>query len=207
MTPNLQTTASPTSPQTDWGGETLADLIHRIVNEHHAFLEAELPRLRQKLEEATLLDCGRNRDHLGELVQVLICMSSELHEHLKKEEAVLFPYIICLEEAANQYKPRPYTPFGVIDIPICMMEKEHEDVLSACQRMHELVKKLDMADTAEQCPKPDISHKAIGAIDDFVEGLTKFEKNINQHTHLENDILFPRARDLEGKFSNSRVDS
>ena len=38
------------------------------------------------------------------------------------------------------------------------------------------------------------------AIQDFKEMLTSFERDIHQHMHLENDILFPKARALEMKF-------
>ncbi len=181
-------TAQATSLQTNWQSLSLGELIQHIVDDHHAFLEAAMPRLRQKLVEITQLDCGRNRSVLSELAQVLISMSCELHQHLMKEEDVLFPFIISLETAANQNKPRPYTPFGEIGNPIHMMESEHDDVLSASNRMRELLSRLAPAKESQM------------AIQDFKEMLTRFEQDINQHTHLENDILFPKARALEAKF-------
>ena len=41
-----------------------------------------MPRLKQKLIDATRLDWGRNRHLLREITLVLITMSTELHEHL-----------------------------------------------------------------------------------------------------------------------------
>ena len=184
----MTNTAQATALQTDWHRLSLAELIQHIECEHHAFLEAAMPRLRQKLVEVIQLDCGRNRSLLSELAQVLITMSCELHQHLMKEEDVLFPFIISLETAANRNKPRPYTPFGEIGNPIHMMESEHDDVLSASIRIRELLGRLA---PAKECQI---------AIQEFKDQLTRFDQDINLHTHLENDILFPKARALEAKF-------
>lgn len=179
----------PAKSETDWNKRPLADLIQWIVNEHHSFLEAALPRLRQKLIDATRLDCGKNHSLLREITQVLIILSNEMHEHLIKEESVLFPYIISLEKALRHHKPRPYTPFGKMSNPISMMEDEHKDVHSTLARMRELSKRLVLHQNFEP------------ALHDFLSGLDSLERDIDQHTHLENDILFPNARGLDARFS------
>ena len=184
----MTTATQPVKSETDWNQRPLEELIHWIVNEHHGFLEAALPRLRQKILDATRLDCGKNRHLLREITQVLITMSTELHEHLMKEESVLFPYVISLEKALNYRKPRPYTPFGDMSYPISLMEDEHKDVHSALARMRELSNSLVLHDHFEP------------ALQEFIAGLDLMEKDINQHTHLENDILYPRARALDKQF-------
>jgi regulator of cell morphogenesis and NO signaling len=35
----------------------------------------------------------------------------------------------------------------------------------------------------------------------FFDGLQDFERDLHQHIHLENNILFPRAINLEGSFA------
>ena len=147
-----------------------------------------MPRLRQKLLEATRLDCGRNTHLLREITQVLITMSTELHEHLIKEESVLFPYVVSLEKALAHSKPRPYTPFGKMSNPINLMEDEHKDVHSALTRMRVVSNHLVLHEHFEP------------ALREFLSGLDSLEKDINQHTHLENDILYPRARALDEQF-------
>ena len=105
-----------------------------------------------------------------------------------KEESVLFPYVVSVEKALQQHKPRPYTPFGDMSNPINMMEDEHKDVHSALARMRELSSHLVMHENFKS------------ALDDFLGALTVLEDDINQHTHLENDILYPRARALDAQF-------
>lgn len=184
----MTTATQAVKSETDWTKRPLAELIQWIVNEHHSFLEAALPRLRQKLLDATRLDCGRNTHLLREITQVLITMSNGLHEHLMKEESVLFPYVVSLEKALAHGKPRPYTPFGKMSSPISLMEDEHKDVHSALARMRALSNHLVLHEHWEP------------ALREFLSGLDSLEKDINQHTHLENNILYPRARDLDGQF-------
>ena len=187
----MTTATKPAKTQTDWSSRPLAELIQWIVGEHHAFLQASLPRLRQKLSDAARLDHGRNSSVLREITQVLITMSMELHEHLMKEESVLFPHVIALEKTVNQHKPRPFTPFGTLDDPTSIMEDEHKDVHSALAKMRELCSHLVIHEQVEPTLKG------------FLMSLTDLENDINQHTHLENDILYPRARALEEHFKRA----
>ena len=144
--------------------------------------------MRQELLDAARLDCGKNHHLLREITQVLITMSTEMHEHLIKEESVLFPYVISLEKALQNHKPRPYSPFGDMNNPISLMEDEHKDVHSGLARMLELSHRLVLHDHFEP------------ALSEFLSGLDLLEKDINQHTHLENDILYPKARALDRQF-------
>jgi regulator of cell morphogenesis and NO signaling len=66
-----------------------------------------------------------------------------------------------------------------------MMQFEHDEVGNILQKMRALTH--DYAVPPDACP----SFKAL-----YV-GLDEFEKDLHQHIHLENNVLFPSAAELE----------
>jgi regulator of cell morphogenesis and NO signaling len=89
---------------------------------------------------------------------------------MSKEEVILFPMI---KQGGG----------AMAGGPISVMEAEHAGAVQALQRLRELTG--DYAVPA-------------GANDTQAElwrGLAGLEQSLQQHIHLENDILFPRALD------------
>jgi regulator of cell morphogenesis and NO signaling len=102
-----------------------------------------------------------------------------------KEEHILFPCIIALTEAADQKRAVPYAPFGTVDNPIRRMMMEHDTAGEILRELRVLTS--DYTVPADAC----ISYKTL------YQSLENFEKDLHQHIHLENNILFPKASDLE----------
>jgi regulator of cell morphogenesis and NO signaling len=102
---------------------------------------------------------------------------------------VLFPYIKELEEAASQRRRAPQAPFGSISNPVHMMELEHESAGKALGEIHTLSGAYTPPESA--C----FSYRML------YSALKEFEADLHQHVHLENNILFPRAIELEGQMA------
>ena len=102
-----------------------------------------------------------------------------------KEEQVLFPYIVAMAQAAEQHQARPFAPFGTVNNPIRMMLREHD---TAGEILREL-----RAVTSDYTVPPDgcISYQTL------YKALENFESDLHQHIHLENNLLFPKALELE----------
>ena len=98
-----------------------------------------------------------------------------------KEEQILFPYIKGMAASGS----RPGTCFGTLQAPIANMIAEHDDAGSLLERLRELTHGYKTPDGA--C----MSYQAL------YRGLEEFERDLHQHIHLENNILFPRAIALE----------
>ena len=99
-----------------------------------------------------------------------------------KEERVLFPAIRQLEQSADD----PSFPFGTVANPIRMMEQEHDDAGYALSRLHSLTRDYQVPEGA--CN----TYRTMLAV------LRHLERDMHQHVHKENSILFPRAIELEG---------
>jgi regulator of cell morphogenesis and NO signaling len=102
-----------------------------------------------------------------------------------KEEQVLFPYIAGLVQAAEQNSAAPFAPFGTVKNPVRMMMLEHDTAGDILRELRALTS--DYTAPADAC----ISYRTL------YQALEDFEKDLHQHIHLENNILFPKALELE----------
>jgi regulator of cell morphogenesis and NO signaling len=112
-------------------------------------------------------------------------MAAELTSHMMKEEMVLFPYIMKMEQARESGRPAPAAPFGTVGNPVQMMEMEHEASGNALKELRSL--------TGNYAPPED----ACFSYNTLFAALKDFEADLHQHIHLENNVLFPRAIAME----------
>jgi len=181
----LETAAQSAAPAgTDWAQTSMHRLITHIVTTHHEYVKNELPRLAM-LAEKVVNRHGDTQAHLPALQKVLAQLDEELIHHLGKEENVLFPYIVKLEQAQIQGAPLPQGSFGTVTHPIEMMTREHDDAGQLLAQIQQLTSNFTTPVGA--CP----TYLA------YYAGLKEFEQDLHQHIHLENNILFPRAIALE----------
>lgn len=164
----------------------LATLASHIVATHHAYVKQEIPRLEKLLTKVVAVH-GRNHPELAEAQQVFAGLAGELTSHMMKEEMVLFPCITELEHAFHAGKRAPRTLFGTMNNPVRMMELEHESAGNALKQLRSLT--ADYTPPADAC----FSYRTL------FTALHAFETDMHRHVHLENNILFPRAIELEQK--------
>jgi regulator of cell morphogenesis and NO signaling len=162
----------------------LADLVEHILATHHAYVKQEMPRLHQLLNKVVAVH-GNGHPELAEIQQTFRGMSDELASHMMKEEHVLFPYIVDLENAVTTGRARPRPAFGSVSSPVHMMELEHESAGAALKAISTLSANYTPPESA--C----FSYKTL------YSALQQFEADLHQHVHLENNILFPRAIAME----------
>ena len=171
-------------PAMDFAEKSLSGLCAHIVATHHEYVRRELPRL-AVLAEKVVNRHGGTHAELPVIQATLARLSEELTQHLAKEEVVLFPYIGKLERAIAEKGERPRGCFGTVSNPIAMMTQEHDD---AGMLLEVLRNKSNQYTTPEgACP----TYHA------FYDGLREFEQDLHQHIHLENNVLFPRAIEME----------
>jgi regulator of cell morphogenesis and NO signaling len=174
----------PRTETDNWAGKSLESLSEHILSKHHAYVKQELPRLAW-LAEKVVNRHGATKPELAEIAGRLGQLDEELTNHLAKEEAVLFPYIAGLERSVTTGTPRPPSCFGTVANPIAMMTQEHDAAGTLIGEIRRL--SGDFTTPAGACP----------TFHAFYDGLKEFEQDLHQHIHLENNILFPRAIELE----------
>ncbi len=177
--------ASRTSQvERNWGQEPLSELIAHIKGTHHKFTRVEIERLGPLFDKVCSVH-GKNHPELLEVRSIFQGLAQELTHHLMKEEMVLFPHLIRMEESVLEKAPVVPPPFGTVQNPIFMMEHEHDSAGDALRAMRKATKEYTAP--AEAC----VSYRAL------YQALGEFEADLHRHIHLENNILFPRALAME----------
>lgn len=167
-----------------WNAQPLSSLVSHIVDTHHAYVRRELPRL-AALAAKVVSRHGDTKPELPQIQAKVAQISEELIEHLAKEEVVLFPYITKLERSKLEGTSKPHGCFGTVANPIAMMTQEHDAAGTLMADIREL--SSDYTPPVGACP----------TFHAFYTGLHEFEQDLHQHIHLENNILFPRAIQMD----------
>ena len=168
----------------DWQAAPLSDLIAHIKSAHHRYTREEIARLGPLFDKVCSVH-GKNHPELDGMRATFAGLAQELTMHMMKEEMVLFPYIVRMEEAAVEKGPVLPSPFGSVGNPVAMMMHEHDSAGNALRSMHQA--------SAGYAAPPD----ACISFQTLYRALAEFETDLHQHIHLENNILFPRAVEME----------
>ncbi|MFO7447335.1 MAG: iron-sulfur cluster repair di-iron protein [Ignavibacteriaceae bacterium] len=177
----LVTRAETNGRYNEWAPDFLADYI---VNNHHSYVRGIIPILTIHTQKIASVH-GKNHPETIEVARIFGIVYKDLKQHMMKEEEILFPYIRQLVKSSNSQSKteRPY--FGSVQNPIKMMEAEHE---SAGDELFE-IRRL----TNNYTPPAD----ACNTYKICYQELKEFEEDLHKHVHLENNILFPKAIQLE----------
>ncbi|HPZ08945.1 MAG TPA: iron-sulfur cluster repair di-iron protein [Candidatus Eremiobacteraeota bacterium] len=182
----FQITSSDKQKVKDWSKENLSELADYIENNHHGFMKKQIPELKDLMVKVTRVHGDRHGKIFAYLNLVLDSFWVEIWEHMLKEEHVLFPYIRNLETYSLEKGEKPLPPYGTVANIIRHMERyEHAN---AGQTL------LDIREYTENYLLPSDACYSFKALYD---GLQSLEKDLHEHIHLENNILFPGTIELE----------
>lgn len=171
-------------PETDYGAWPLDDLADHIETRHHGYVAAKLPELSAYLDKLCIVH-GKRHPELLEIRDLFSQSVGELTTHMKKEELMVFPFVkkMVLAQRKNQEISTPV--YGTVQNPITVMMHEHTAEGERFARIAEL--SHNYAVPADGCTTYRVAYNL----------LQEFEKDLHKHIHLENNILFPKAIELE----------
>jgi regulator of cell morphogenesis and NO signaling len=172
----------------DWTRCSLSGLVDEIVDHHHAYLRTELPRLEALFRKVVAAHATAHPE-LRNAHSIFQALASELSQHMLKEERVLFPVIKALETAQQLRRALPVFHCGSVSNPIGMMVREHREAGDALHAIRRLTH--EFTPPADACP----TYRALLA------GLLALERDLHLHIHKENNLLFPRAAELESQLA------
>lgn len=164
---------------------TMTELADDIERTHHAYLREELPRLAGLVKKVSAVH-GQAHPWLTGLTSVYAELVAELEPHMLKEEQILFPLIRELDQAATA----PSFHCGSVGNPIRMMEMEHQNAGAALGRIREMTTDYE------------IPEGACNSFRAMLSGLEHLEADLHLHIHKENEILFPKASEMEASLGS-----
>jgi len=164
-----------------WELDFLSDYV---VNTHHSYCRDSIPFIVEIANKVARVHGGRHPE-LVRVAEVFARIAQDLILHMGKEEKILFPFIKELVSAKNTGAAVGNNPFGGVLSPIRVMEMEHEQAGEDMSEIRELTSGYTLP--ADACNSYTILFKK----------LEEFENDLYDHVHLENNILFPKAIQLE----------
>jgi regulator of cell morphogenesis and NO signaling len=150
-----------------WSARPVPELIEHVLTRYHAALRRDLPALVAMAEKVEARHADKPTVPEG-LARHLRAMHAAVLDHLEKEESILFPAILAGRGA-------------MCGGPIQVMEAEHVDHGENLEKMRALAGGL--------VPPPE----ACTTWRALYLGLTHLERELMEHIHLENNVLFPRV--------------
>lgn len=162
----------------NWVEAPLGELVDHIVNTHHAFLWAELPRI-SELTSKILRVHGEHHPELAKVHRLFHSLKMELEQHLIKEETIQYPSIKEYEKSKTEQ---------ALDKAV-KVNKELEDEHTGAGDILKELRKITNDFTAPEdgCNTYRLTYSK----------LEELESDTFQHIHLENNILFPRLMELK----------
>ena len=160
------------------GGRLHPALLDHVVSRYHATLREDLPLLGRMTDKVAEVH-GSRHPELAEVARVYRGLRGELEPHLTAEEERVFPAIRRLAE--------PSAAAEDVQTALHALEEEHDRAGMALARLRALSRGFAVPD--DGCT----TYRAL------YEGLARFERELHEHVHLENNVLFPRVVSLQAR--------
>ncbi|SFB03267.1 iron-sulfur cluster repair di-iron protein [Algoriphagus aquimarinus] len=176
--------SSDEASSTDFNSWPLDLLATYIEKKHHRYVESRITEIKPMLAKIVKVH-GDLHPELLEVEELFLGSAGELTAHMKKEEFILFPFVQKMVVAAAGKSELTPSHFGSVENPVEMMKHEHEAEGERFRKIAEL--------TNDYTPP-------VGACTTYMVTfslLKEFEQDLHLHIHLENNILFPKAIELE----------
>ncbi len=181
----------PIPSSMDYNNWDINFLIDYILNIHHRYVAEVDPVIHEYLQKVAEVYAKKYYDII-DITRSFIKTSSELGQHLRKEESILFPYIKKMGEAKKNRSVISPPPFGTVADLIKTMERENNNMIYE-------MKEIEFLSNNFVAPENDDRM--------FCMAYTKlkaFWEELLVYIHLENNVLFPKAIEMENELTGER---
>ncbi len=185
----LELTVYMTDPDSKYINSLQPDeLCDYIEKRHHTYVNENIPFLQHKLEKLCEVH-GDNHQELFELQKLFMDAAQNLSAHMKKEELMLFPYIKRMVKARIQ-KNNDSGEWSMVREYIEQLDEEHRAEGERFAKMAAITSNYKAP--SDGCNTFRVTYQV----------LKDFEQDLHKHIHLENNILFLKAQELENELKS-----
>ena len=177
----MEAKSESTTDYQSWPLDLLADYIEK---KHHRYVQEKTLEIQPYLDKICKVH-GERHPELLEIKEEFNASAGELAAHMKKEELILFPFIRKMTKAKLENTKVDAAHFGTVKNPIQMMMNEHTVEGNRFRKIEELSN--NYTPPLDACNTYRVSFAL----------LKEFEQDLHLHIHLENNILFLRAIEIE----------
>jgi regulator of cell morphogenesis and NO signaling len=171
-----------------WRIDLLADYIEK---KHHQYVTDHIVVLQPYLAKITAVH-GSSHPELHEIKRLFDECAEELTAHMRKEEMILFPLIRKMATITSKRDAgMPDDLPGTVENPIRMMMHEHDAEGVRFRKIAALSNNYETP--PDGCNTYSLTYRL----------LKEFENDLHLHIHIENNILFPAAIEMEDAMKSS----
>jgi regulator of cell morphogenesis and NO signaling len=165
----------------EWAPDYLADFI--LAN-HHQYVRRFLLLLTEEFDNVSI-KTQLDFPFISLVGEVFQRVATDMSAYMIEEEQVIFPYIRFLVQAKKSNLPSSLLPAGCMEHRMAMMEIEQKILGDNVEFIRKLCNNYTL-------PEGNSSSCML-----LYQWLNDFDNDLQQHVHLENNILFPKAVKLE----------
>jgi regulator of cell morphogenesis and NO signaling len=174
---------NPTPLDRHWRTAPLAEFVDYIVSRHHSYTRQALSRLAALVQEALKDEAGRDAETVPRAEALFGVLKTRLDHHLLAEESNAFPMIRRMATAGQA-------------VSTATQGRSASYLLEHLSGEHGIMAKL-VSETEQLLSGYAASRQTGATLSAFRNLLQTLGADLAQHSHLEDDILFPRVRAME----------
>jgi len=161
-------------------------IVEYLLKTHRYYLEEKIPEL-EILIDKMVKECYSDAENIDVLIQFFTEYKNELVTHTRREDEVVFPYALKIEEAYENPENRK-------DLIVELRKYSMQDYMNEHDNIEE--KLFDLKNIIiKYLPPP--KNKAL--CNTVLTELFNLEQDINDHSRIEEKVLVPKVVELEKK--------
>jgi regulator of cell morphogenesis and NO signaling len=151
---------------------------------HSYYIEIKVPEI-ESLIEQMVETCSTQKENMGLLKRFFSEYESELKNHIQREENDVFPYTQMIEKAYYSNNIDKSVIKNMDEYSIDIFEKEHDNIEEKLFDLKNIIIKY--------LPQPNNKNLC----QNLLHELFSLEKDINDHSRIEDTVLVPKIRTME----------
>lgn len=171
-------------PNKNWRNFSFEYIIDYLLKSHEYYNNIQMPYIEKLIDKLLWSDISeeKNKDLLKNFFNEY---RKEINTHTKYEENEIYPYIVEVENSFKKNNITSKIKKKILKHRINKYAEEHNDIDTALLDLKNIIiKYLPPPDN------PDIMNKILA-------GIFQLEKDLKDHTNIENQVLIPKVKELE----------
>ncbi|MFZ4399557.1 MAG: hypothetical protein ACOYO1_05960 [Bacteroidales bacterium] len=161
---------------------SISDIISYLIKTHHYYNSFTLPEI-ERLFDILVKNDNSHKEIIVLLGKIFSNFKEEFKKHIDYEENIIFPKII---EATEKYQINPNLKLKLPDFNFVNIHTQLDDKIFDIKNI--LFKYLPPIEDVNNCNA-------------FAHAILRFEKDLKDHSRIEDRILYPRVKQFY-PFSN-----
>ncbi|GAB7085993.1 hemerythrin domain-containing protein [Marinifilum fragile] len=165
------------------------DIVAYLKMTHASYLNNTVTDIEQKIKSLEL-EGSEDKKYIALIRNFFEGYKSELTEHIMREEDVVFPYVLAVDEIIKSEKftdknKKVFESFSIVEY-----EEEHDDIEE---------KLMDLRTIMIKYVAPPANTNLYHSI---IQDLFRLEEDLNYHSRIEDKVLIPKIILMEKSIKN-----